>query len=110
MAKTAMLSLRKLPPIPADPKPSRKQVDAELRKRSFVKSIPRKRQREFAAFFWEADQRQKYPDLFWHPFAPEPMWYEAYLNSKEWRAISRKVKQEAGNKCACCPIEAREAH
>lgn len=51
-----------------------------------------------------------HPDLFWHPFAPEPMWYEAYLISKEWRAISRKVKQEAGNKCACCPNEAREVH
>lgn len=55
-------------------------------------------------------QKAKQPDLFWHPFAPEPQVYGPYLASKKWRAISTEVKQAAGNKCACCPNEAKNVH
>jgi hypothetical protein len=65
-------------------------------------------QRKFAAFYCYAEQKQKFPDMFWHPFAPSG--YDAYLVSDKWRAISRKVKAEAGNKCACCPNKATQVH
>ena len=102
-----MRSVRKLSPIPPDPKPSRKQVDAELRKHNFVKSVPPKRQREFSAFFWEADQRQKCPDLFWHPFAPEPMWYECYLKGSTVRVAAGEVKSRREARRLCCQQERR---
>lgn len=62
---------RALPPIPPDPRPTKKQIKA------FAKSVPNEWQREFAEFFCGAEQRLNSPDLFWHPFAPSG--YDAYL-------------------------------
>jgi 5-methylcytosine-specific restriction endonuclease McrA len=104
-------AFRVLPPIPLDPRPTKRQTEAELRKRAeLMKKLPPQRRRQVAEFFWAADQRAKTPDLFWHPFAPDPMRYEAYLISKEWQQISRAVKKAAGGKCACCPSKATNVH
>jgi hypothetical protein len=103
--------VRKLPRIPSDPRPSAKELNEQMRKhRDLIKRLPREKCRGVAEFFWIADQRQKSPDLFWHPFAPDPMWYEAYLKSAQWRQISSQVKKGAGYKCACCPNEATQVH
>jgi hypothetical protein len=104
-------STRKLPNIPAEPKPTRKQINASLRQHAdLLKGLPPGQRLPTAEFFWWADERQKYPDLFWHPFAPDPVWYEAYLRSPEWRRIGDKVKENAGHKCACCPNRATQVH
>jgi hypothetical protein len=98
---------RTLPPIPADPKPTKQQINAELRiQEGSMRSLPRDKRLRFAEMSW----RSKHPDLFWHPFAPEPMWYEAYLISDEWRHIRRAVKKSAGGKCACCASKATQVH
>jgi hypothetical protein len=94
---------RRLPPIPSDPTPTKRQIEAELRKHPFEKSFPSEMQRKFAAFFWEAEQKRKFPDLFWHPFAPPLILYDAYLISDTSRRIGKKVKADAGHKCARCP-------
>jgi hypothetical protein len=99
---------RTLPPIPPDPKPTKRQIEAELRKQTFAKSVPSEMQRHFAEFFCYAEIRRQFPDMFWHPFAPSG--YDAYLISGTWRRISRKIKAEAGNKCACCPNKATQVH
>ncbi|SRR6266478_2507957 len=101
---------RMLPRIPPDPEPTEKQIDAELRKVKFAKSLPSEMQRKFAAVFWRADQMRKFPDRFWHPFAPDPMWYNAYLNSDTWRRMSKKIKADAGHKCSCCPKKSTQVH
>jgi hypothetical protein len=99
---------RTLPPIPPDPKPTKKQIEAELRKTSFDRSVPSEMQRKVAAVSCYAEQKRNFPDLFWHPFAPSD--YAGYLISDKLRAISRKIKAEAGSKCACCPKKATQVH
>jgi hypothetical protein len=99
---------RTLPKIPPDPNPTKKQIEAELRKASFDRSVPSEMQRKLAALYCYAEQKRKFPDLFWHPFAPSG--YDAYLISDKWRAISRKIKADAGSKCACCPNKATQVH
>jgi hypothetical protein len=99
---------RTLPPIPPEPKPTKEEIDAELQERTFVNFAPEKIRREMAEFFCYADRKHQSPDLFWHPFAPSG--YAAYLKSDIWRRISKKIKAEAGNKCACCPNRATQVH
>lgn len=99
---------RTLPPIPPEPKPTKKQIAVELRRQNFAKSVPGKMQRHMAEFFCYAEQKLKFPDMFWHPFAPSG--YEAYLISDTWRRISRKMKADAGHKCACCQNKATQVH
>jgi hypothetical protein len=101
---------RMLPPIPPDPEPTEKQIDTELRKVKFDKSLSSEKRRQFAAVFWRSDRRLKSPNKFWHPFAPDPRWYKDYLNSDMWRRISEKIKTDAGHKCACCPKKSTQVH
>lgn len=109
--RAADFAARSLAPIPPDPRPTKREIDAELRKQEpGVKSLSRDMRLRFAELIWYAAAKTKDPDLFWHPFAPEPMWYEAYLISDEWRRISRAVKKAAGGKCACCPNKATQVH
>jgi hypothetical protein len=104
----AVCRTRTLAPIPPDPKPTKMQIEAELRNDSFTRSLPTKLQRGFATLSWEGSQRHEFPNKFWHPFAPSG--YDAYLRSDVWRRISRRIKTEAGNKCACCPNKATQVH
>jgi hypothetical protein len=99
---------RKLPPIPPEPRPTKEEVDAELKKQTFTKSFPDAMQRHTAEFFCHAHNKLQQPDLFWHPFAPSG--YDMYLKSEKWRQISKRIKAEAGNKCACCPNKATQVH
>jgi hypothetical protein len=105
-----MTAMRTLPPIPPEPEPTQEEIDIELQKHQFAPSLPHETQRRMAEFFWRANQKAKYPDLFWRPFAPEAEWYDKYLASDEWWQISETVKQEAGHKCACCPKKAKNVH
>lgn len=106
--------MRMLPPIPPDNwTPTKKQIETELRKQTYTtfhKSSPKEMEmeRKLAALVCWDEQRRKFPDSFWHPFAPSG--YGAYLKSDAWRRISRKIKAEAGNKCACCPNKATQVH
>jgi hypothetical protein len=74
-----------------------------------VKSLSREMRLRFAEMSWQIAKKDKYPDLFWHPFAPEVS-YDAYLHSDEWRRISRAVKTAAAGKCSCCPSKATQVH
>lgn len=99
---------RRLPSIPPDPSPTKRQIEAELRRNTFAKSVAVEMQRHIAEFFCHAKMKFQFPDRFWHPFSPSG--YEAYLISDTWRRISRKIKAEAGHKCACCPNKATQVH
>jgi hypothetical protein len=97
---------RELAPIPPDPKPTKKEIAAYLRK---LDGWSNEEVRLRMAYLdWLADKSKKEPNLFWCPFAPEG--YQDYLESKCWRAISDAVKKEAGYKCACCPKKATDVH
>lgn len=110
-ASSQQAAPRILAPIPPDPRPTKRELESELRKQEpTVKSLSPDMRLRFAEMSWEMSAKARDPDLFWHPFAPNPMWYEVYLNSKEWRRISRAVKKAAGGKCACCPNEANQVH
>jgi hypothetical protein len=103
--------MRVLPPIPPDPRPTEKEIAAELRKQDGgVKTMSHDMRRHFAEMTWEHTKKENEPDLFWWPFAPNPMHYEAYHISNEWRRIRREVLKEAGHKCACCPNKAKQVH
>jgi len=103
--------MRELPPIPPDPKPAGKEIAAELRKQDGgVKAMSRDMRRRFAEISWKLKKKEKEPDLFWWPFAPNSMGYDSYLVSNEWRRIRRKVLKEAGHKCACCRSKATQVH
>jgi hypothetical protein len=109
MARNIPRSVRDLPPIPSDPTPTKREIAAELRKQNnSLKSLPRALRMRFAELYWYAAAREKHPDLFWRPFSPDE--YGTYLKSDQWKRISREVKQAAGNKCACCPNEAKAVH
>jgi hypothetical protein len=101
-------------PIPADPKPTRAELAAEIRR--WRGRISDKILMEWARFQWDCDQRKERPDDFTWPFstwllASDPTFnYDEYLKSDIWQQQRERVLTAAHHICAGCLGRATQIH
>jgi hypothetical protein len=85
-----MKTKRELAPIAPDPKPTKKDVAAYLRKHRWINKEIRSRMAErMAELEWLHEKSRKEPDLFWWPFRSKGD--EDYLKSERWLASAARV-------------------
>jgi len=98
-----------LPPIPADPRPTEAEIDAEI-ERGSITAVRADIVRTLARLHWKGRMKAADPDLFLEPFATGVPNYKAYLRSPIWKKIRAEVLEAADYECAGCVAEATQVH
>jgi hypothetical protein len=86
-----------------DPEPRRGDL-------KFDANLPKAIRRQMAEIVWKFELRKKDPNAFLVPFASDVPDYALYLKSPLWKAIRKKILNEAGHLCAACSGKATQVH
>ena len=102
--------------IPADPRPSKAELEAILHSHDTV-YLDEYVARWIAAALWRAHREKADPDAFLVTSAAEVrvfpdghLTFESYLQSDRWKDIRRRVMARADHLCECCGAWASEIH
>lgn len=106
-----------LPHLSADPRPTKAELEALLRPHGDLYYIDDQIARWIGTILWRRRREAADLDAFLVASATEVKAfpdghssYDAYLGSRLWGRIRRRVLSRADHRCECCGSEAKEVH